>query len=328
MIFPQLFRKEILITPSSVKLNHSNNFLLLGSCFTQNISRFLSLNGFNNFYPFGTLYNPYTIVKNLNMILNNEPYQLNDLIGNEDIFYSWNHSGSYCNSDKNTLLKEINLELSGLNKFLSNKSTIIITLGTSYVYEHKAYGIVGNCHKIPAAEFSKRILQFNEMLIPWKELITKMKSIRFIFTVSPVRHWTDGAVENTRSKSLLHLLVSELESTFDNVTYFPSYELMMDELRDYRFYKKDMLHPSDEAVEFIWDKFKGFCFSKESIQTINSISEIRKSIAHVPFNPTSKKHAEFLKKLLIKIDLIQKDTPYYKWDKEIIDIKKKIDAVN
>ena len=168
MNFPQLFRKEILITPNSLKFNHSNNFILLGSCFTQNLSKLLSLNGFNNYYPFGTLYNPHTIVKNLNMIVDNEHYQLNDIIENQAMYYSWNHSGVYCNSDKNTLLKEINFEISQQNMMLSKNATIIITLGTSYVYEHKTYGIVGNCHKIPGSAFHKRLLQYNEMLIPWK----------------------------------------------------------------------------------------------------------------------------------------------------------------
>lgn len=328
MNFPQLFRKEISITSDRLKINHKADFLLLGSCFTQNINKLLSLNGFNNFYPFGTLYNPYTICNNLNMIINNEHYQLNDLIKNEENFYSWNHSGSYCHSNKHELLKGINLEISQLNKSLSNCSTIIITLGSSYVYEHKTYGIVGNCHKIPGSEFSKRLLEYDEILAPWIKLISNFKSKKIIFTVSPVRHWTDGAVENTRSKSLLHLMVAELENKFENVSYFPSYEIMMDELRDYRFYKKDMLHPSDEAVAFIWEKFKSFCFSKDSIQTINSISEIRKSIAHVPFNPKSKKHAGFLEKLLIKLESIKHKTPNYSWDKEVEAIKKRIDAVN
>ena len=328
MKMPQLFRKEISIKPNRIKFNHSNDFLLLGSCFTQNIRKHLSFNGFSNYYPFGTLYNPITIVNNLNKIIDNQRFNTNDIIESNGLFYSWNHSGIYSSKNENDLLDEINLAVSKLNKQISDKTVVIITFGTSYVYEHKTYGIVGNCHKIPSRVFSKRLLNFDEILSSWKKIIPKLNSKNIIFTVSPVRHLSDGAVQNNRSKALLHLLVNELESTFNNVSYFPSYEIMMDELRDYRYYKKDMLHPSDEAVEFIWDKFKSYCFSTNSIQTIELVQDIRKSMAHVPFNPTSKSHINFLEKLHNRIENVKDKTPNYNWCLELEEVKKMIAAAN
>lgn len=328
MKMPQLFRKEISIKPKRIKINHSNDFLLLGSCFTQNIRKHLSFNGYGNFYPFGTLYNPMTIVNNLKRIIDNHQFNDTDIIKSNGLYYCWNHSGLYSSKNEKELLDQINSEVSRLNKQISENTVVIITLGTSFVYEHESYGLVGNCHKISGSEFSKRFLKFDEMVSSWKEVIARLKSKHVIFTVSPVRHWSDGAVQNNRSKSLLHLLVGELEGSFENVSYFPSYEIMMDELRDYRFYKKDMLHPSDEAIEFIWNKFKTYCFSNDSIQTIDLVEDIRKAILHVPFNPNSKQHIIFLENLLDRIKNVIDKTPNYNWDLEIEEIKKMIAAAN
>ena len=325
MNYSNLFRKEVFVKPSAFKLSHKDKILLLGSCFTANISSFLNNFGFGVSYPFGTLYNPITIGNNLQRILRKNHFNETDVVENNDRFYSWNHSSNYSGDNKKEFVRSINEEMTSLNSSLKESSTIIITLGTSFVYKHINYGLVGNCHKLPSRDFVKRMLSLEEMLHCWTDVLSSLENKNIIFTVSPVRHWSDGAIDNTRSKSQLHLLISKLEAEFDNTAYFPSYELMMDELRDYRFYKKDMLHPSHQAVEFIWDKFVNCYFNTSTKAVLAEVTAIRKSLSHKPFNPKSKNHQQFLKKCLQQIKTIQKKTPHYYWEKESSTIKDQLD---
>lgn len=320
----KLFRKEISVLDGGLKLTHGDKFMLLGSCFSQNIAKLLRLNAFEVLDPYGTLYNPITIADNILRAINLVPYVSKDLIKQDDLYLSWNHSSTYRSFDSSSFLDHINKEQLLINNQIKDTSTLIITLGTAFVYEHNSYGIVGNCHKQPAKEFSKRMLSIKELVDKWKVLIPLLKIKNIIFTVSPVRHWSDGVVENTRSKAILHLFVKELQESFEHVYYFHSYELMLDELRDYRFYKQDMLHPSKEAIAFIWDAFKKFNFSKKTLQIIDDVCAIRKSLDHKPFNANSIKHKEFLNKLILKIETIKLATPNYSWDKEVNQLLKAI----
>ena len=320
-----LFRKEVVVPPSNFKINHDDQLILVGSCFTSNIASFFSQACFQFYSPFGTLYNPVTIANNFKRIVNRELYTVADLVLNNERYYSWNHSSFYSGSSEKETLLLINDEIYKFNEIIKSSSTIIITFGTSMVYEHKEYGLVGNCHKIPSKEFTKKMLSIEEMHNSWRELIQLLNTKQIIFTVSPVRHWSDGAIENTRSKALLHLLISSLEAEFENTSYFPSYELIIDELRDYRFYKKDMLHPSQEAVEFIWEKFAACYFTSSTIGVLNEVNAIRKLLEHKPFNPSSVKHQKFLQKCLTDINTIQSKTPHYSWKEELEQIKAQIE---
>ena len=198
-----------------------------------------------------------------------------------------------------------------------NTNHIIISLGTSWVYEYPDIGIVGNCHKLPSSSFDKRLLTIDEIMNEFSPLITEMPNKTFLFTVSPVRHWADGAQQNTQSKSILHLVTKELTDTFSNCFYFPSYEIMMDELRDHRFYAKDMLHPSDQAIDYIWNRFKDYSMNSTTHKTVEKVEKVRAGIAHRPFNAKSNLHQQFLRTLLKEIDQVKSQTPLYNWGKQI-----------
>lgn len=268
------------------QIDYKSKLLLVGSCFADNIgSRLTSLRFSTVLNPHGILYNPLSIEKCFDDIVKNRKYGHDDLIYFNEKWLSLNHHGCFSDSSAELCLQNINSSVDNAHKHLEECSHIIVTLGTSIVYFNKDNNnCVGNCHKIPASSFFSRRISLEETVSSLSNLISSVRNVNrnvhFIFTVSPIRHWKDGAVENMRSKSTLIIGISEVCDMFENVSYFPSYEIMMDDLRDYRFYADDMLHPSEQAVDYIWNAFSETYIDNSCCEKMKLIDKLNKAKAH------------------------------------------------
>jgi len=288
---------------------------MLGSCFSENIGSKLNHFKFQATQnPLGILFHPKAIENLITNALNKKIYLSKDLIFQNEVWHSFDAHSSVSSANEKVILNTLNAAISDTNKKLKEASHIIITLGTSWVYRFiETKTIVANCHKIPQKKFTKELLNVTEITESLEAIIILLKSvnkeIHITFTVSPVRHLKDGFIENTQSKA--HLIVAIHTILHEqNVSYFPSYEIMMDELRDYRFYAEDMIHPNKTAVNYIWEKFVDTCFSEETKPTMKDVDLIQKGILHRPFHEKSKQHQQFLKKLEIKKEKIKSKFPF------------------
>jgi hypothetical protein len=296
-------------------IDYQSKILLLGSCFSENIGDKLSYFKFQSTQnPFGILFHPKAIENLITNTSNKKVYSSDDLIYQNEIWHSFDAHSSLSSASENELLNKLNVAISLTNKKIKEASHIVITLGTSWVYRYiEIDTIVANCHKIPQKKFLKELLSVSEISESLARSISLIKSMNsdaaVIFTISPVRHLKDGFIENTQSKSHLiaaiHTLVNE-----QDVSYFPSYEIMMDELRDYRFYAEDMIHPNKTAINYIWRKFIDTWFSEETKSIMKEIDEIQKGLLHRPFHEDSKLHQQFLLKLEQKKSSLQERLPF------------------
>ena len=296
-------------------INYHSKILLLGSCFSENIGDKLDYFKFQSTQnPFGILFHPKAIENLISNAINEKEYLDNDLIFKNERWHSFDAHSSLSSSDNNKLLNNLNSAVTATNKQLKEATHIIITLGTSWVYRFiESDIIVANCHKIPQKKFLKELLSVAKITAILEAKIALLKSVNkdvnVLFTVSPVRHLKDGFIENTQSKSHLIAAIHNVIDARKNTHYFPSYEIMMDELRDYRFYAEDMIHPNKTAINYIWEKFTATWFSEDSKSTMKEIDVIQKGISHLPFNKESKQHQQFLKNLSIKKENIKKKLP-------------------
>ncbi|MDG1804147.1 GSCFA domain-containing protein [Flavicella sp.] len=296
-----IFRTQYKINKELRSINYNSEIILFGSCFSENIgAKFDYFKFQSTTNPYGILFNPVAIEKAISECIEGKKYADKDLISHNDLWHSFNHHSDFSRSEKNEVLNKINTTITTTQKKLRSASHIIITLGTSWVYQsNETKEIVANCHKIPQREFSKKLLSVTEIeksIKNIKDTIYNFNSdVHIIFTVSPVRHLKDGMIENTLSKS--HLIAAIHNSLDTNTSYFPAYEIMMDDLRDYRFYKEDMLHPNQLAVDYIWENFKKTWIANETEKLQETIDNIQKSLAHKPFNPSSEQHKKFRNKL-------------------------------
>lgn len=289
----------------------------MGSCFAENIGeRMTNLCFETDVNPFGIIYNPASLAQSLLRLVKNEPFSESDLAFNDGLWHSFMHHGNFSGDNKTEVITKINNRLKFSREFLKQASFLFITLGTARIFERKeTETVVSNCHKFPASCFCNSRLSVTEIVNLMSESFSAVwkinPDIKVIFTVSPIRHLKDGAVENQLSKSTLLLAIDNLVHHFgDKCAYFPSYEIVMDELRDYRFYAEDMTHISPVAVDYIWEKFEKTVIDKESMDIIKKISDMRKSLQHRPFNPKMKAYRDFLEKTLAKIDDISNNYPY------------------
>tara|TARA_B100001287_G_scaffold265229_1_gene257922 strand:- start:610 stop:1590 length:981 start_codon:yes stop_codon:yes gene_type:complete len=319
------FRNVVSVPDFPFKIDYNNWILSMGSCFSSEMNRCFNNNAFYTYSPFGTIYNPLSIAINLDKCLSGISFNKNDLIQHNDIFFSWFHSGKYFSKNGILLIDQLNKEAEEVSKIISNQPIIITTFGSAIVFCLKSNNqVVANCHKQKPSLFYKKRLLVNEIVETWTKVIDKLET-KFIFSVSPVRHFRNGFIENSRSKAVLLLAIEELIKLFpQKVIYFPSYEIMMDELRDYRFYSNDWIHPSSEAVSYIWDKFSEKIFSSSTFEVVEKVSNIRTRLNHRPNYGLSDEYIKFLKKLKGDIIEISSKTPLYIWDKEIESIDKLI----
>ena len=294
-----MFSTQVNIPHSSVEITYTYRILTLGSCFAENIGTKLQEAYFPTFInPFGVMYNPMSVALGIRHLMSEKQFTVGDLFQSGSLWNSLAHSSAFSATTCDETLQSINSRLLAARHFLNETNILMITLGTAWIFELVDTGeIVSNCHKLPANRFTRRRLSVDEINKELTEVLSLLRSrypdLQFIFTVSPIRHWKDGAHENTISKSTLHLAVDALEKQFDFVHYFPAYELVMDELRDYRFYASDMLHPSDVAVDYIWRRFAETWFSSETLNLKKELEQLRSDINHRPLHPETEEYRLF-----------------------------------
>lgn len=303
------FRTRIIIPESDISINHSSRVMLFGSCFSENIGLKLLRHKFRvDVNPFGILYNPFSVSRSIKRLLSAEPFTEDELVFNNELFHSLMHHGHFSATDKHTCLHNISQRFDKAAPFIQQTNLYLITFGSAYAYQWKENGaIAGNCHKFPAERFHRLRFSVEEIVEEWGEVITLLTTInpdtRLLFTVSPVRHWKDGAHENQISKSILHLAIDALQKRFrESVSYFPAYEVMMDELRDYRFYDEDMLHPSSLAKDYIWNLFSETYFSDETRKVNDEWAEIRRALDHRPLHPETEAYRLFSERTAQKLE--------------------------
>ena len=301
------------ILASEFKIDHKGEVLLMGSCFSQNIRIKLEESKFKvSKNSFGIIYNPISIAQNINRLNNGNLYTNQDIYSYKDKkVVNFSNQNSSPATGENEFL---NLENENLKKDLSTFNqvkTIVLTFGTAWVYQWKGtQQVVANCHKIPDTFFTNRLLSVSEIVKAYEPIIAQMAEKNIVFTISPVRHVKGGLYENTLSKSTLHLAIKELVNNYSNCYYFPAYELVVDELRDYRFYKEDMVHPTDQAVNYVWTKFSEAYFSKETKYLNGDIEKIRLASFHKPFDYKSEDHQAFIKKQLEVMENLTTQHPF------------------
>ena len=297
---------------TSNPIDYNSKIILLGSCFSDNIGQRLSYHKFQSILnPFGILFHPKAIETIIKNAITKEEYTEKDVFFLNERWQSFEAHSKLSSSSKEEIIEQLNKASVSINKAVKNSTHFIITLGTSWVYRFNESGeIVANCHKVSQNKFKKELLSVAEINKSLSLIISLIKeinpSISFIFTVSPVRHLKDGVIENQQSKSHLISALHQIIPIHKNSFYFPSYEVMMDELRDYRFYKEDMIHPNQIAINYIWEKFYENWLSDEAIDLKKQVIKIQRGLEHKPFNPDSKKHQQFLLSLQEKIEILKK----------------------
>ena len=324
------FRTDLMPSISASPIGLRDTIFTIGSCFADTIGNHLNDNKFkvwNN--QFGSVYNPISIHRLLLFGLKNESPPSESYLQNEEVHLNYNFHSSHSALSQKELENKIVTSIREANEFLKNTNRIIITYGTAFVYRLKSTNeIVANCHKVPSANFAKSLLTEGEIIESFKNLYSKLKSInpkyKIILTVSPVRHLKDTLELNAVSKSILRLSCHSIVNQFSDVEYFPSYEILLDDLRDYRFYKTDRLHPTEEAIEYIWEKFVTAYFDEPSKRFINEWKEVRKDLQHKPFHPQSENHQKFLKSLLNRLESMNATIDL---SNEILTLKSKISSI-
>lgn len=304
-------------------MNHAQRFLLMGSCFAENIGTRLVESKFQvDLNPFGILYNPLSVSAALREALSGKVYTEADLFSYRECWHSPAHHGAFSAATPEETLQNINRRLSLLRQEADRLDWLMLTFGTAYVYEQKETGrVVANCHKQPERLFTRRRLTVEEIVEEYvcllDDLWRRAPGMRVLFTVSPIRHVRDGLHANQLSKSTLLLAVARLQEMFPrHVFYFPSYEIMLDELRDYRFYADDLVHPSPLAIQYMWERFGETFFTDATRQLIEECDGIRRALAHKPFHPQAQEYKRFLGQIVLKIERLNGKYPYLDFEKE------------
>ncbi len=315
---PKVFSKQI---------NHQEKLLLIGSCFTENMGSKLKQLKFEVLEnPNGILFNPVSIVKSVDSYIENKQYTEADLFYQNESWNSWEHHSRFSHPDKYKCLQLINQSQQAAQQFLRTANWVLITVGSAFVYELENNEVVANCHKVPTDKFNKKLLTPAEIVASFKTLLDKVftfnPEVKIIFTISPVRHLRDGFVENNRSKAVLIQAIHQLTDADERLFYFPAYELVIDDLRDYRFYAEDMVHPNYAATNYVWEKFIATCIDDQSKELMKEINIINAAKNHKPFNPTSEQHKFFLQIHLQKTTELKARHPYLNLDEEIIFFQK------
>ena len=297
-------------------IDYTSKILLLGSCFSENIGNQLAHYKFQTIQnPFGILFHPKVIERIITNAINKKEYTEKDVFFLNERWHCFDAHSSLSSSNKEEILNNLNQQTRNTNTQLKEATHIIITLGTAWLYRFiETDTIVANCHKIPQKKFLKEILSVDEITESLTGIISLIKSVNkntsVIFTVSPVRHLKDGFVQNQQSKSHLISAIHQVVEPRKNIHYFPSYEIMMDELRDYRFYAEDMIHPNKTAIDYIWNRFRTAWVTEPAQKTMQEVETIQRGISHRPFNSDSEQHQVFLKNLDSKISILQSRFPF------------------
>ena len=321
-----IFTTPVNAAKSDFEITHKSNIMLLGSCFAQNIGNRLKAYKFNICAnPFGITYNPLSIATILQRTVTGEPFtaQSPELVESGGLWHSLLHHSDFSRHTQEELLTSINGNLQEAHGRLLAMDVLIITFGTAYVYTRACDGmVVNNCHKLPAGQFTRRLLSIEEIADAVGKALAPITAsrpgVKIIFTVSPIRHLRDGAHDNQLSKATLLLAIERLQKRLGkSAAYFPSYEIVLDELRDYRFYAEDMAHPSPQAVEYIWEKFSDAYLGNGCRALCQTIEDINRAMAHKPFDATGNAYKDFMRATLKKIEAVTQQHPYINFEKDI-----------
>ena len=310
---------RIALTPSDNPIDYQSKLVLLGSCFVENVGAKLDYFKFQQTQnPFGILFHPLAIENLVQRAIEEKTYQQEEIFEQDGIWRCFDAHSDLRSDNPEALLHLLNQCLKDTKKWLETSSHIIITLGTAWVYKYNSSGkTVANCHKVPQKQFTKRLLSVTEIEASLDQMVKLIQKVnpkaQIIFTISPVRHLKDGFIENQRSKAQLITALHQIINGH-NVPYFPSYEIMMDELRDYRFYGTDMVHPNQLAVDYIWERFRSAWISQNAYPVIDEVDAVQKGLLHRPFNPDSEAHQKFKTSLSNKITYLQERYPFMKFE--------------
>ena len=305
------------IKPFEQKINHSQPILSIGSCFADNIAKRLQHSKFQTVAsPTGILFNPESIARTIERfaqaIKSEEALPTkNQLRFSNGVWFSYDFHSSFSHTEADTAVNQMRTAVKAGADALSRAEVVIITFGTAFAYRLNESGkVVANCHKQPQSIFTRQMLNVDYIVRIYTELLQgALSDKRVIFTLSPVRHLGDGLEQNSLSKATLRVAIAEIVSCNKNAEYFPSYEIMMDELRDYRFYADDMAHPSKLAVDYIWERFSECAFSSDTLELIKRIAQITSATEHRPFNPQSDAYRNFCQQMLQRIATLELSHP-------------------
>lgn len=318
-----LFNLPIHIKKLEPPIKYEDKILLMGSCFTEHIGGFLAAHKFNILQnPNGIVFEPQMLCQSIQDYMEGKKYSEADIVYENELWHSWDHHSFFSNPSKEMLLQHANASSENAHQFLKNADWLIITFGTAFCYKLKENSrIVANCHKVPAAQFEKHLSTIEETVTAMDTMLYRLyhfnPNIKIIFTVSPVRHLRDGIVENNHSKARLLEAVHHIVQKFDKMYYFPSYEIVIDVLRDYRFYDIDLVHPNYAATDFVLENFCENCLDKKSRNLLEEIKKIIIAKNHKPFHPGSTQHQLFRKKYFIECTTMQEKYPFLNLKNEI-----------
>ena len=315
----QNFRTEIRISPGQFKIDHANTLLSIGSCFSEHIHERLKDAGFNSrCNPNGIVYNPISIGTQLLGLLSQRIWAEEDILFDQGLYHGIHHHGNFSGISKEGVLKNMNETASTFRSYISKMDRLIVTFGSAITYTHTLTSqLVANCHKIPASQFIRKILSPEERVSASQQWIEDFHRARpelqILLTLSPVRYLKEGFTDNMLSKASLYLMIQTLCSQYDFVHYFPSYEILLDDLRDYRFYKDDMIHPGDQAINYIWNKFSRSYFEEDTLLINEKIEKLHRARLHRPHHQDSADHLRFKIKLEEEINLFKQKYPWIEW---------------
>ena len=314
------FTTKIPITQNANPIDYNSKIVSFGSCFAENMGDKLLYYKFQTqVNPFGIIFNPFSIEKLIERVVLQRYFTKDDIFFFNERWHCYEVHSELSDADAEVVLSKLNRILSDTHKQLQQATHIIITYGTSWVYRHiETNAIVANCHKVPQKQFSKELLSIDSTQKSIQNTVSLIATLNpkcnFIFTVSPVRHLKDGFVENQVSKAhLIAAIYATTNTKQQTLNYFPSYEIMMDELRDYRFYADDMMHPSPMAIDYIWERFAATQIDASAITTMELVQTIQKGLAHRPFNPNSESHQKFEANLKEKIATLEAQYSFMKF---------------
>jgi hypothetical protein len=315
------FKLTLEASKSATAIRYQDKILLMGSCFTENIGAKLHRHLFEvKENPHGILFNPISVIGALQDYIDNKQYSDKDLFELNDLFNSWHHHTRFSDITASATLTKINNSISDAHAYLKGADKLVITLGSAWLYcltdvaPSGAGLVVANNHKAPANWFEKKLMDPVELAAQLQKIVTAIQAfnnkIHIIFTISPVRHLREGLIENNRSKSVLIYAVHDVIAKLKRVDYFPAYEYVIDDLRDYRFYAEDLVHPNYAATNYVWDKLVSTYFSEDTQLIMGEVAELQLAKQHKPFNKASIAHQAFLQKSLIKTQALQSKYPY------------------
>ena len=321
-----IFTTPVELPCGTLDISHKSRLILIGSCFAGNIGAALLDKKFNaDINPFGVQYNPLSIATVLSRIVDGTPFDGNspELFEHNGKWHSILHHSDFSRDSKEALIEGINERLMKAHKAIAGCNVIIITLGTAYAYTRNSdNSVAGNCHKLPACCFTRSLLGIEDicgrLMSVMQRIMALNPGVKFLFTVSPIRHLRDGAHDNQKSKATLLLAIDKIIDEHPGCChYFPAYEILLDELRDYRFYAEDMTHPSTTAIEYIWECLGNCCFSNETAAINGQIEEIIRGMSHRPFDEESDGYRQFVRSLVQKIEALTAQHPFLDFKNEL-----------